>query len=231
MNDYSRAVKDRAYTLFNQNFNSISFDLFKKAIGEGNEIDYIQNPSEEIIFNEWLDNQDRDKLWDEFNEMRDDDIDVEYNYPSTLEGFEDWLKEQYQNEIDDWWSEAEHYPMWNTIFEAKDQFLSEKIIENIDELYELGIGVIGDTDDLNACLFIAGAGYDFYDAHWIPMLEHFEWLNVSEIDQNETARKKIKMTDNWLNSLEWLCNKTKNKDIRRHAKGLQMALEAQKLPK
>jgi len=231
MNNYSRAVKDRAYTLFNQNFNSIGFELFKKAIGEGNEIDYIQSPSEDIIFNDWLDNQDEEELRNEFNQGRNDDSDIENSYPDSEEGFRDWLQEQYQNEIEEFWLEQEHYPMWGTIFEAKDQFLSEKIIENIDELYELGIGVIGDTDDLNACLFIAGDGYDFYDAHWIPMLEHFEWLNVSEIDQNETARKKIEMTDNWLNSLEWLCNKTKNKDIKRHAKGLQIALEAQKLPK
>jgi len=231
MTQYSRAVRDKADQLFHRNFNSIGFELMKKAIGEESVNEYIQDPSEETILNEWLDNQDEEELDAEFNQGRNDDSDIENSYPPNKEGFRDWLQEQYQNEIEEFWMEEEHYPMWGTIFEAKDQFLSEKIMESIDKLYELGIGVIADTDETLACLFIAGAGYDFYDHHWIPMLKYFEWLNVSEIDQNETARKTVTMTGDWLHSLEWLCGKTANKDIKRHAKGLKTAIEAQKLPK
>ena len=234
MNKYSRAVHDKADQLFHRNFNSIGFDLFKKAVGEESVNEYIQRPSEEVIFNEWLDNQDEEELRDEFNQGRNDDYHIENSYPDSKAGFKNWLQEQYQNEIEDFWFDNEHYPCWSTLFEAKDQFLSEKIMENIDELYELGIGVIEPTDDTLACLFIAGAGYDFYSAHWIPMLELFGWLNVAEIEkktQDETASRKIAMTDEWLHDLEWLHRKTTNQDIKRHAKGLQTALEAQKLPK
>ena len=86
------------------------------------------------------------ELEDEGNDKKDDD-------------FEAILDERQNN-----WS-----PIWGTIFEAKDASLSDWIEGHINELYDIRIGVLQATDNLNACLFIAGAGYDFYDAHWIPL--------------------------------------------------------------
>lgn len=233
MNKYSRAVHDEASQLFNRSFNPISFNLFKKAIGEENVNDYIQRPSEELIFNEWLENQDKVELIREYAKIPKNSIVFDTSKIQTNE-FHEWLKEQYQNEIEESGYEQENYPGWGTIFEADCNFLSDKVMENIDELYEMGIGVIEPTDDTLACLFIDGAGYYFYSAHWIPMLKLFGWLDIEAIEkeeQDKTASKKIAMTDKWLHDLEWLHKKTTNQDIKRHAKGLQTALEAQKLPK
>ena len=234
MSKYSKAVYSKANQLIDRSFNSIGLGLFKKAVGEDAIDDLIQNPSEEVIFNVWLEGQDGDALYDEFAQERDDDIDIEENYPLNREGFENWLQEQYQNEIETFWTEKGHYPMWMTIFEAKDRWASDKIMDKVDELYELRIGVIKPTDDTLACLFIPSAGYDFFDDHWIPMLELFGWLNVEAIERKEidkTARKRIAMSEEWLKGLKWLHSKTTNQDIKRHAKGLKTALKAQKLPK
>lgn len=146
-----REEYDKASLLLDRSFNSLSFELLKKAVGEGAEIDLIQNPSDERILKEYKE----DVLSDNDEKMSDEEL---------LEA----CFERYQ--------ESEHYPMWSTIFEAKDNFLSEKIMNDIDGLYDLGIGVIGPTDDTLACLFIAGAGYDFYNAHWIPLFKHWDWI-------------------------------------------------------
>jgi len=234
MSKYSEAVYSKTNQLFDRSFNSIGLGLFKKAIGEDILNELIQKPSKETILNEWVDNQDEEELRIEFHQGRNDDYHIENSYPDNQEGFRDWLQELYQNEIDEFWSERGWYPMWNTIFEAKDRVDSEKIMDSIDELYKLRIGVVEPTDDTLACLFIPSAGYDFDDDHWIPMLKLFGWLNVEAIEKKEqdrTARKKIAMSEEWLKGLEWLHSKTTNQDIKRHTKGLQTALKAQKLPK
>lgn len=66
------------------------------------------------------------------------------------------------------------YPMWNTIFEVSNEFMENDINNNIDEIQELGFGIIHPISDsrgelLNTSLFFKGAGYDFYEAHWIPL--------------------------------------------------------------
>lgn len=61
--------------------------------------------------------------------------------------------------------DSENYPMWNTCFELVSE--SETIIN---EAPKCGFGIITDLDDdLNTILFVAGAGYDFYEAHWTPL--------------------------------------------------------------
>ena len=68
------------------------------------------------------------------------------------------------------------YPMWSTLFESRDRFLSEKLTENVKELAEIGIHLM-QVDETNVMMFICGAGYDFYDAHWIPLYRDvFKWV-------------------------------------------------------
>jgi hypothetical protein len=64
--------------------------------------------------------------------------------------------------------DTEWYPMWGTLFETRSSWRSDWIEKHVDELYEIGIGVIESFDSFNAMLFIAGAGYNFYDHHWAP---------------------------------------------------------------
>lgn len=194
MNSYSREVEEKAKRLFDNSFNSISFELLKEAVGEDSIIDYIERPSDEIIEAEAKSNFCDDKEWEKLSEDR---------------------KEE---EIDSYYFDSEHYPIWGTVFEAKDELLSDKIMRDIDGLYKIGIGVISPTDNANACLFIAGAGYNFYDAHWIPLFEYWGWLNMKEIKEKAERARKAKPVD-----LQELKN-DKNAIIKRHARGLIEAL-------
>ncbi|MHA1226263.1 MAG: hypothetical protein ACTSPV_05920 [Candidatus Hodarchaeales archaeon] len=200
MKNYPNQIRQEAYKLFNNTFNCLDFELLKKAIGEDTIIDYIEKPSEEILRKEAKDNFD-EKEWEEKTEEEKEE--------ATLTFFE----------------ESEHYPMWSTVFEAKDEFISRKIMRGIDELYNLGIGVIAPTEYTNACLFIAGAGYDFYDAHWIPLFIHWGWIDEEKMKEEE-ERNKIKLTD-WKEFGETLEKLTENRDktIKRHSKGLLKALK------
>jgi len=76
--------------------------------------------------------------------------------------------------------------IWNTLFEAKDQYIADKIKEHIDEINELGLTVIDLTPFLdskeslayNTGVFIGvcSAGHDFYEAYWVKLWAIFGWL-------------------------------------------------------
>ena len=68
------------------------------------------------------------------------------------------------------------YPMWNTLFEARHQILSEKLIHNVNELAQIGIHLM-QVDETFAMMFIAGAGYDFYESHFFPLYRDvLKWI-------------------------------------------------------
>ncbi len=194
----SRKIQERASELFDKTFNALSFELLKKALGEDSINDYIERPSNDIVEKEAKGNF-TDEDWKEMNkEQREEAMNEHLN---------------------------EHYPMWLTIFEAKESFISEKIIEDVDKLYELGIGVIASTDFSEACLFIAGAGYDFYEAHWIPLFIHWGWIDEKEMKEKK-ERNEIKPI-NWNEFGKTLERLAENRDetIKRHANGLLKALK------
>jgi len=74
--------------------------------------------------------------------------------------------------------------MWGTVFEATDSHLAEKIIENSDAIInDAGFTVIdmrqSDKDgayDTAVFLAVNGAGYDFYEQHWIPFYRILGWV-------------------------------------------------------
>lgn len=50
--------------------------------------------------------------------------------------------------------------------------MSEWLSNHVDELYErCGIGVITGDGNLENMMFIAGAGYNFYDEHWSKLYD------------------------------------------------------------
>ena len=65
-------------------------------------------------------------------------------------------------------SEEFLYPMWNTLFEARDNHLSTLLKDNVNKLSDIGIYLM-EVEETNAMMFIIGAGYDFYRRHWIPL--------------------------------------------------------------
>ena len=165
-------IKDEVSILFDREFNFQQLDNIKILL-DNCEYENIQDPSFEIQAGYWLNNyQTDDKELEEYSRKPDE------NYYS-------WLEEKYCDEISDCFQEAENYPMWNTLFEAKNNMMSEWIEEHVDELYKIGIGVMLGGDCLNNMLFMSGCGYDFYEAHWIPLFTKlFTWVKIdTEITQ------------------------------------------------
>ena len=77
----------------------------------------------------------------------------------------DWAIEDALREITD-----EQYPMWGTLFE-----LRHADYPNDDACREAGFVVISAFGPFNAMLGVAGCGYSFYGAHWIPL-----WLSLQD---------------------------------------------------
>jgi len=201
MKTYNREIRDRADLRFERTFNNLNFELLKQVVGEDNIIDLIMKPNNIVLEDEARGNFD-DSEWAEMNE------------------------DEREEAISDHYFENEHYPMWNTVFEAKDNFTSEKIINDIDGLYNLGIGVIAPTGNTNACLFIAGCGYDFYDAHWIPLFERWGWIDTKKIERVEREKEALAelgiCKETKLDLMDLARDKKQN--IKRHAEGLLKAL-------
>lgn len=75
----------------------------------------------------------------------------------------------------------EHYdllPMWGTMWTFKDSYDEEFVRENIKAVSDCGFRIY-EHEDLGIILGIDGAGYDFYEAHWIPLYKAFgfRWHN------------------------------------------------------
>ena len=67
-------------------------------------------------------------------------------------------------------------PMWSTYFEIADSCDMRWAYDHLNEISELGFTIIYREGYLWG-LGIDGAGYDFYEAHWIPLykLRGFTW--------------------------------------------------------
>lgn len=61
---------------------------------------------------------------------------------------------------------CENYPMWGTVFEWRSQSDASYFA---DKAVEVGFGIIEGLESFNTTLFIEGAGYSFFGAHWIPL--------------------------------------------------------------
>ena len=70
--------------------------------------------------------------------------------------------------------------MWGTLFEAKSSYISDAILEASDEIItQAGFTIIDlsreNEGEFETGVFLGvnGMGYDFYDAHWIPLYKIF----------------------------------------------------------
>lgn len=87
----------------------------------------------------------------------------------------------YPNDYDFEKEEEPLYPCWSTLFEARDKFLSEALEEKVNDLAEIGIHLM-QVEETYVMMFICGAGYDFYEAHWIPLYRDIlKWVEPSQI--------------------------------------------------
>ena len=59
-------------------------------------------------------------------------------------------------------------PMWGWLFRPNNNMDEEWIRKNTDKVGECGI-IVYETEEIGIYLGINGAGYDFYESHWIPL--------------------------------------------------------------
>jgi len=175
-------IKREVSKRINQDFNEISFDVYKKCLSgdeEGFIGDYVINPSEDTILNYFVSDYYKiDELLKEFLNCCDNFDYKDYNESD----FKEWLKENKQDEINEFWTEIGHYPMWNTLFEAKDEFLSNKLSDEADEIYNrTHLGILSGNDYFNNLIFMSSAGHDFYESYWLPLYcDVFKWVDVND---------------------------------------------------
>jgi len=92
-------------------------------------------------------------------------------------------KDMTENEIDEAKNELmdqQREIMWSTLFEAKDNTIKDWILENYEKIIKGAGFTIIDLSRENegeyetgVFLGVNGAGYDFYEAHWIPLYKIF----------------------------------------------------------
>ena len=73
-------------------------------------------------------------------------------------------------------SSVNTFPMWNTMWAFNDPLDAEWAEEHLEEIKKCGFRIY-DSEDYGIVIGINGAGYDFYEAHWIPLYDArgFHW--------------------------------------------------------
>lgn len=135
-------------------------------------------PSDKVIVKEFFDNgyYDLETATKDYKEEQGDEFDINNPFEDSL--FIDWCTSL--NEYEDYRYgdfESNNYPMWHVVFKC-DRFYIDSDYCDVDKLYKLGIGVI--DSEYGYYLFISGAGYSFYDAHWIPLFKMLGWIEYEE---------------------------------------------------
>jgi hypothetical protein len=150
--------------------------------------EYIARPTAKNVFIDWLyDCEISIKIENYFDELEKENFEEfiqKYNdteggllhclktcFQDEYEEFENWCIEFYEDDIEDYISEQENYPMWNTLFEFRDSFYNSE--EDTEKCIKLGLGVIEGLEPFNNIIFMTSAGHSFYSAYWIPLYFEF----------------------------------------------------------
>ena len=156
-NEIESEVKRRV----DQDFNDVRLENVQKIAGE-DWYQYIETTEPRM-----------EDVKDHFGERNMSDEEFEEAHgESEIDDAKDELRRE-QEEI-----------MWGTVFEAKDGRLAELIREHADAIInDIGMRIIdlGDSEASEAYnqgvfLGVNGAGYDFYESHWIPLYRLFGWV-------------------------------------------------------
>ena len=154
-------------------FNYIHVDVLNKCC-DNMLFEYIEQTEpdyQEFINNYNLHDELLKYIQNDFEDVNESiDLFKEELFEESIKYF---CEEENQNEFENWRyeRESENYPMWNTCFEFKYEITPE-----IKEAAKsAGFGIIEGMEDFNTILFVAGAGYSFYGAHWIPAFLNMPW--------------------------------------------------------
>ena len=74
----------------------------------------------------------------------------------------------------------DYFPMWGMMWRVQYHSFEDFILENLKEVSRIGFRIY-DTEDGDYYLGIEGAGYDFYEAHWIPLILAYADYRTSRI--------------------------------------------------
>lgn len=109
------------------------------------------------------------KKWiNEFNE-----IPIKLIERAYFNDFEygDGIEHLTYDENEEYGLEYKELPMWGTAWTTGCVLDEEWIKNNIDVMKKCGFDVY-ESEELGVFFGINGAGYDFYDSHWIPLYEY-----------------------------------------------------------
>jgi len=162
----------------NKTFNFINVSVYERIAQNPIEGEYSsglfeyirQEPIEELVDDYLVDvnKETRENLKQEAKE--DIFTDPEDNILSEDE-FRQYLVECREEEIRDYYSDRENYPMWSTLFEIKDKFNDREWF--VAAAQKVGLGVIDPFDEFNTTFFMTSCGHSFYSAYWIPLYLEF----------------------------------------------------------
>lgn len=165
--DYN-TLRREVYQWFYRTFNYIQIDVLRTMSVDGYlDIRYPEEIwiKENYIYN--ISDSDRKELLEEYFDSEcvdEDDRNVFLNLSTEEqikdEEFIDWISDndKFKGYIES--RKDDHYPMWNTCFEFREQPTEELLQPFIDK----GLVIIEETKHLNTTIGVAGAGFDFYDA-------------------------------------------------------------------
>lgn len=174
--------KKEAVRLFvERDFNNIPLSLVEKAYPDFGVQERIIQPIQPEPSDYELEDDTEPEFYSEEPSREDFNSDEEYDeaveqYNSDFAEYEENMRKwkQYQDAYEEWEQEQEdgdYYPMWGTLFECNDSYIADRILENVKGVQSIGFIILDDFEELNVCLGVNGAGYDFYEAHWIPLYD------------------------------------------------------------
>ena len=136
-----------------------NLDIVKMRVNE--DFNDIRLENVQRIFPNW---------YEETLTVEPTDKEVLYNY-NKKSMTEDELEDAKMEMMD-----TQREVMWGTLFEAKNKFVAENIIDNSDAIIsDAGFTIIDLSREnegeyeTGVFLGVNGMGYDFFDAHWIPL--------------------------------------------------------------
>ena len=153
-------LRSHASDWVSQTFNYISLDNAEKVF-DNQMFEYIESKRSEDTANDFL------HEYGYLNEFKDS------SFKQMLLFIDDNYEDEYLEYI-----ERDNYPMWNTLFEFRDE-PSEKVLELAKNA---GFGVVRGCEYYGAMLFVHGAGYSFMGAHWIPLYLSLPWVDSKKYD-------------------------------------------------
>ena len=186
--ELKRELEKTIHLWVERTFNYIQVGVLEKYC-DNTLYEYIRYQSPSEVFEDWLnDCNEMEKVaefyseneMDGFNEFQNKYESIEDTMINSLiecfgietfEEFKEWCIQHYENDIHDYITEQENYPMWNTCFEFRDSFYNSE--EDVEKCMSVGLGVIEGLDDFNNLLFMTSAGHSFYSAYWIPLYFKF----------------------------------------------------------